>query len=384
MYYQNKLGVVLGMSNLIFILAYCEAFFLYKPSLVVSINPNLVLGISIIIGVLILVLVLLLIRGIRQEKRSSTLPEKSPKDKTKKDKTSEEIPGKTPDDAQKQPIEKTIDYSDKLIQINDELESFGFAYDPEGDYFYSTMNSWQRDFGYCQLYDETAPTLSMIIDCEPIYFDYAGKRWLIEFWKGQYGITTGAEVGIYNTEKRGINIPGVFQGTFYHAVKDEERLEMAFTLVKNDQTIIRRKELHWWLTGFKLGEFSYPNELKMYIEIGFKDPAMRSAFVEGLVRAGYTREEFSERNNIVYIVFDVPHTRQPYSRSPLVENIMQENNSRNVELFNNTTKAFVNIIDKLYSLRQSQPDYYKNVLSIGKPKQLFDVYSTIKSYTGWD
>ena len=34
---------------------------------------------------------------------------------------------------------------------------------------------------------------SAIIDCEPIYFSYGGKRWLIELWKGQYALTTGAE-----------------------------------------------------------------------------------------------------------------------------------------------------------------------------------------------
>ena len=38
----------------------------------------------------------------------------------------------------------------------------------------------------------------MIIDCEPICFMYGGKNWMIELWKGQYGLETGGEIGVYN------------------------------------------------------------------------------------------------------------------------------------------------------------------------------------------
>lgn len=88
---------------------------------------------------------------------------------------------------------------DRLEELNRDLKPFGFAYDPSQDLFYSLMDCWQRNFGYCRLYDEATATFSMIIDCEPIYFRYGGKKWLIEFWKGQYGMTTGGEIGIYYT-----------------------------------------------------------------------------------------------------------------------------------------------------------------------------------------
>ena len=35
------------------------------------------------------------------------------------------------------------------------------------DIFYSLNDCWQRDFGYCRLYDEACAPLAMIIDCEP-------------------------------------------------------------------------------------------------------------------------------------------------------------------------------------------------------------------------
>ena len=51
---------------------------------------------------------------------------------------------------------------------------------------------------YAYGYDAAALAMNAIIDCEPIFFDYAGKTWLIELWKGQYGLETGCEIGVYN------------------------------------------------------------------------------------------------------------------------------------------------------------------------------------------
>ena len=88
---------------------------------------------------------------------------------------------------------------ERIEELNRDLKPFGFAYDYTQDIFYSIMDCWQRNFGYFRLYDEACAAFSMIIDCEPIYFNYNGKKWMIEFWKGQYGMTTGGEVGIYYT-----------------------------------------------------------------------------------------------------------------------------------------------------------------------------------------
>lgn len=73
----------------------------------------------------------------------------------------------------------------------------GFNYDPGQDIIYSRMDAIQKKLGYCWKYDEGAAVISMIIDCEPICFTYGGAKWMIELWKGQYGIETGAEVGVY-------------------------------------------------------------------------------------------------------------------------------------------------------------------------------------------
>ncbi|MDR0818688.1 MAG: DUF4474 domain-containing protein, partial [Oscillospiraceae bacterium] len=164
--------------------------------------------------------------------------------------------------------EKFKPTADKQVQhdqLNALLDDAGFAYERDGDYFYSLRNCWQRECGYCKLYDEGCRELYMITDAEPIEFTYDGKRWLIEFWKGQYGITTGAEIGIYRTEREDISSPD-FTGTFYEAIPDAEMMPMSFTLRKRGRTLLSRSDRHWWLTGFILGEFSQPKSLTMDAE----------------------------------------------------------------------------------------------------------------------
>lgn len=74
----------------------------------------------------------------------------------------------------------------------------GFSYDPKQKIIYSTLNCPQRFFGFCETIDYSAdPVLSSSIYCDPIYFYYNGREYLLELWKGQYGLMTGVEVGLY-------------------------------------------------------------------------------------------------------------------------------------------------------------------------------------------
>ena len=115
-------------------------------------------------------------------------------------------------------------------QLNQDLKDAGFAYDLKNDLFYSVMDCWQREMGYCRLYDEGSADFNMVMHCEPVCFTYNGKRWMIELWKGQYGITTGAEIGIYNTASDDIKTKQ-FTGTYYDCASDDERLDMSFVPV---------------------------------------------------------------------------------------------------------------------------------------------------------
>ncbi|NLV89240.1 MAG: DUF4474 domain-containing protein, partial [Tissierellia bacterium] len=144
-----------------------------------------------------------------------------------------------------------------VYTLNEFLRPYGLAYDPHQDVFYTIIDPWQRKMGYTRLYDEAAVLSFMVLDSEPIYFEYDNKSWMIEFWKGQYGMATGFEIGIYYTSQPDLSNK-TFNWTLYDCADDENMLKMRFELFKNHVSLIKRKGKHWWLTGFKLGEFSQP------------------------------------------------------------------------------------------------------------------------------
>jgi hypothetical protein len=183
----------------------------------------------------------------------------------------------------------------------------GFTYDPYADIFYSTKDAFQRRFGYCKFYDTASPICGMALDSEPVKFKYAGKNWMIEFWKGQYGVATGAEIGIYVKDGKG-------KGGLYDSATDCQMLDMRFILCKNRRKIMHRKGRSWWLTGFKLGTHSKCKELIMYAEIVFKDKEMKDAFVTALKKKGYKTGEYCEDKDAVYIEYNRPKTCQPFTK----------------------------------------------------------------------
>lgn len=250
---------------------------------------------------------------------------------------------------------------EKLKDINAVLEKFGFAYSLPKDIFYSLEDSWQRKMGYGKIYDEMAPTMNMVIDCEPIYFEYDNRRYLIELWKGQYGVTTGAEVGIYTADLSEKDPERVF----YHAVSDEEQLLMNITLWKNGKKLFQRGKIHWWLTGFVLGEFSYPGELMLEVSISFIEPEMLDAFVKGCYRAGYLPDNLHIWCNRVEFRFAVPKTKQP-SKRKCRRRLAQWQNDWNCKLYHRVTRGFERTIDKLDYLMQAYPRIFQKILKKGR------------------
>lgn len=278
-------------------------------------------------------------------------------------------------------LPKLIKGGSKQVEaLNKDLAPYGFAYERYQDVFYSINNCWQRKFGYCRLYDEACAPISLIVDCEPIRFEYNGIKWLIQFWKGQYGMTSGGEVGIYYTKGADLNIPGLFDGTFYYSVSDKDRINMAFALKKNDNLLFTRSGFHWWLTGFKLGEFSSPSELSMDIILELYNTDMCKAFVDALQKVGYTTEEFSVNGRRVNIKYTKPHSQQPISRTSFTEFIMQRNNESFCKTYENLTKNYPDTLQKLQVLKLKSPKLYKKVLNPGKSPLIYDSFKKISEY----
>ncbi len=133
------------------------------------------------------------------------------------------------------------------------LRLFGYEYDAEQNIYYSRLNAWQRNFGFADIYDNAAAYTAMLYMTLKIDFEYEDLLWRLQWWKGQYGILEGAELGVYTKE------PGCIS-PFYKCAEDEHLLEMYFeyyqTAVdynKGEPLFTRYEQEHWWLTGFKFG-----------------------------------------------------------------------------------------------------------------------------------
>lgn len=246
----------------------------------------------------------------------------------------------------------------------DGFSSAGFAYDSEKEIFYSVENAWQKNFGYSHAYDVWAPIFRMIIDTEPVRFYYNNRNWLITFWKGQYGIVTGAEIGIYCTEQINVN-----KKTVYFPVNDSEMPNIYITLYKNGKVITRINSKHWWLAVFKLGMFSWPKELSMDINITFKNQQMLGAFLDSFNKLGYTYDDFKIIDNTFCFKFIKPRTRKVWTRNFLMDRINQFFNRKNVDLYNEYLREFIddNKIDdskrdntNLIMVNEFIPDVLKN------------------------
>ncbi len=259
------------------------------------------------------------------------------------------------------------------------IQSAGFAYDANQDIFYSMMNAWQRQYGYCRLYDEACAPLSMIIDCEPIRFDYGGKHWLVEFWKGQYGMTAGGELGVYATDSDDIHVPDLFTGTLYESLPDSELLQLSFSILKDGKRFFTREGKHWWLTGFKLGEFANPSDLTMHIQIIFNNRAMATAFVNALKKAGYSSREFGVRENMVRLIYATPHTSQPITRTKLTDGLTQLKNKYLCSRYQKFTKGYTTTDQKLRALASAAPKLYRRVLSLGRTMPVYQHFDEMKN-----
>lgn len=252
---------------------------------------------------------------------------------------------------------------EKIFAINAILNPFGFEFDPWQDIVISKNEAWQRDLGYSNFYDMNAPFFNIVMDCEPIYFDYGNKHYRLEFWKGQYGITTGAEIGLYI---RDFNTN--LKKSIYRSATNEERLEVCFHLFKKCY-MFSRSGLSWWLTGFDVGKFSKPEDLKMTAAVRFPNEEMRNAFIKGLLNAGYAENKININCNEVSIDFCYPNNFKLNKYRKIIRIFAQIFNRINCSLYMWITKPFNRTIDKLDYLRYLAPCLYKFIVCHCTPKR---------------
>lgn len=255
---------------------------------------------------------------------------------------------------------------EKIALLNDLISFAGYQYCPEEDIFTSTQDAWQREFGYSAIYDEAAPLFQMVFDCQPFYFDFQGHTWLIELWKGQYGINTGAELGIYQADT--LLTPDQYRKTLFHAIPDNEMPIMQIELSKNENNLFHISNRHWWLTGFRMGTFSQPNELQLQASITFNCPEMMEAFLKSLFHQGYCKCDLNVWCQTVTIPLNSSGTTGYSQRRLLRRAISQWKNRLFVLIYNWFTGPLENTTDRLLYLYFFLPYAFRRMIQPRKRK----------------
>ncbi len=257
-----------------------------------------------------------------------------------------------------------MDCCEKACLLNKLLEPFGFCYLAKQDIITSRTDAWQRQFGYLSLFDRTACRFQIVFECEPIYFYYEGKTYLIELWKGQYGINIGAEAGIYYAD--GCLPPEQFQKTHFKSVPDAGMLKMGMSLYEKGQKLFDIEGCHWWLTGFCMGKFCWPEDLSLWMSITFPNHNALCQFVEGLSHIGYPYHDILTCDLTVSFCFSRPHSKQPRCGGCWRAKWAQWKNQLLVKLFLFATKPFICTMDRLLYLYYFLPRTFRRILSYKK------------------
>ena len=188
-------------------------------------------------------------------------------------------------------------------KLLEKMPVLGYRYSYEDDYYYTDdINCWQKFFGFNFAYDSIAPLILFEYDYTRVFFNYGGKDWMIQMWKGQYGaVFYGSEVGVY-TKPEGRESAN--RRAHYAAASEEDFLNIGTSLYR-ENTSTGEFDLefevpyasHWWATGFVPGHLrdTTPcDELRAVTHITLKDEEMANLFTDGLLECGFTEVSRAE------------------------------------------------------------------------------------------
>lgn len=257
---------------------------------------------------------------------------------------------------------KNLSTEEKCRRLNKLIYPLGYFYDHCKDSFHTTIDAWQRDFGYSRIYDKLAPHFNMIFDALPVYFDYKGKTWLIEFWKGQYGINIGGEVGIYKADR--LLEEHEYETENFRTISDKELIPICMNLYHKDTCLGCICRRHWWLTTFIMGEVAPPKDILLEVNLTFPDYEMLDAFIDALAKHPLSPEDIHGNGLNISFVFDkYVHKKNLYLDWVLLKNRFF------CRLFIGATAPFKNSMDRILYLYEYAPFTLRKLINIHSKKQ---------------
>jgi len=133
-----------------------------------------------------------------------------------------------------------------------------------------------KQFGFNVFFDILSPLALMFLETMRFPFEYNGKEYMIQFWKGSYFlISNGGEISIYERH---------LGRRLQWDASDTNNLAMTMQVYQKDQLFLDFGPYHtWWLGNFRFGSpfllpVLSPKKLRLTGAITFEDPGMRDAF----------------------------------------------------------------------------------------------------------
>ncbi len=188
-----------------------------------------------------------------------------------------------------------ITKSNTIKDLLDQRQVLSYQYSYVDDFYYTNdKEAWQYGLGFGKIYDIVAPYLLLEYDYIRVFFTYEDKDWMLQMWKGQYGMVFyGGEIGIYNRKH---SDKGVNEWTMYACPKEEDWPMMEITLYHQnllgfyEREFSREYDKYWWCTGFKNGSLRIQEpakELRLNGRMTFKTDEMTALVAQGFAECGF-------------------------------------------------------------------------------------------------
>lgn len=199
-----------------------------------------------------------------------------------------------------------------LRNLLEDKQVLSYQYSYIDDYYYTNdKDAWQYNFGFGKIYDFVSPYILLEYDYIRVFFTYENKDWMLQMWKGQYGLVFyGGEVGIYTKEH---SDKGIDEWTFFNCPAEEDWINMEMTLWHEDvngnwnREFTREYDKYWWCTGFKNGHLRQEepaDELRLTGRMTFKDAEMTKLVADGLAECGLVKADSKNAMGVDSIYVD--------------------------------------------------------------------------------
>lgn len=187
------------------------------------------------------------------------------------------------------------------IEKKTALKLLDFQLDQNGIYYYkperwtasNLVLPWPFRYAFLpsSVFDVGRPLVDIVYATLRVKFQYAGQAWMVQLWKGRYGLTLlGGEIAVL---KKSIEQ----QAEHYWPAEESEELPISMDFYQHnfltdhtEKLFTRSAKSAWWFNGFVPGvfyEFNRKSEIIMVGTITFPDQEMLCAFEKSLKEIGF-------------------------------------------------------------------------------------------------